>query len=393
MGKRVNPFSGLRFEFHILQSFPVTCLNRDDVGSPKTAMIGGSQRARVSSQSWKRAVRLAMHDLGVTHGVRTKLISPLIAEACRSLGATPEQARACGDKIEAVFIKKDEKGKKKSAKTKSDSDTQEEEVGGDSSSEKTDTLLFLSPKEISVLANEFKKQEFDPGKVIVQSDPKKQAKEIADMIGKMPEGIDAVDIALFGRMVAQAAELNVEAAASFAHAISTHKVANEVEFFTALDDCAVDPGAAHMGSLEFNSATYYRYVSLDLGQLSQTLAGQHIPEAIEAFVKALFVSVPAARQSTQSGASPWDFAKILVRTGHRIQIPFETAIKSKDGGFLKASIEEMKAYMNRQEKLHGSLFGKKAEYTYGEDENFTIDILISALKQQATQAIVEGIHV
>lgn len=393
MKKRTNPFTGLRFEFHILQSFPVTCLNRDDVGAPKTAIIGGSQRARVSSQAWKRPVRLALHDLGVTHGVRTKLISPLIAEACLSLGATPEQAKVCGDKIESVFIKKNEKSKKNSTKTKSDGDTQEEETNDDASSEKTDTLLFLSPREISVLAEAFKKNGFDPGKVIAQTDPKKQAKEIADMIGKIQEEIDAVDIALFGRMVAQAAELNVEAAASFAHAISTHKVANEVEFFTALDDCSIDPGAAHMGSLEFNSATYYRYVSLDLGQLAQTMGGKHVPEAVEAFVKALFIAVPAARQTTQSGASPWEFAKIMVRTGQRMQIPFETAIKAKDGGFLKPSIEEMKAYLIRQEKLHGSLFGKKGEYTYGEDESFTVDDLIAELKQHATKAIVEGAHV
>ena len=53
-----NPFRGICIEFHILQSFPVTCLNRDDVGSPKTAMIGGTMRARVSSQCWKRAVRM-----------------------------------------------------------------------------------------------------------------------------------------------------------------------------------------------------------------------------------------------------------------------------------------------------------------------------------------------
>jgi CRISPR system Cascade subunit CasC len=185
-------------------------------------------------------------------------------------------------------------------------------------------------------------------------------------------------------MVAQAADLNVEAAASFSHAISTHKVSNEVEFFTALDDCATEPGSAHMGSLEFNSATYYRYVSLDLGQLWQTLAGQNLAEAVENFTKALFVAVPAARQATQSGASPWEFAKVLVRKGQRLQVPFETAVKLKDrdsGGFLQPSIEAMSSYLARQEKLHGSLFGKQAEYTYGQDDGFSIDDLIARLRE------------
>lgn len=377
-----NPLKNQRIEFHILQSFPVTCLNRDDVGAPKTAIVGGVQRARVSSQAWKRPVRMTMHELGGTYGTRTKLISKLIAKACEEKGATPEQAKACGDKTEGAFIKKSEKKAKK--------ETDAEEMETTSVSEKTDTLLFLSPNEVSILANAFAEKRFNPDEVITQKDQKKQAKQVADMIGKVSEAIDAVDIALFGRMVAQAAELNVEAATSFSHAISTHKVSNEVEFFTALDDCATEPGSAHMGSLEFNSATYYRYVSLDLGQLWQTLAGQNLPEAVENFTKALFVAVPTARQATQSGASPWEFAKVLVRKGQRLQVPFETAVKAKDGGYMQPSIETMTNYLAKQEKLHGSLFSKQAEYTYGVDENFSIDDLVTALKQHANGCELEG---
>ncbi len=185
--------------------------------------------------------------------------------------------------------------------------------------------------------------------------------------------------------------MNVEAAASFSHAISTHKASNEVEFFTALDDQATEPGSAHMGSLEFNSATYYRYVSLDLGQLCQTLAGQNLPDAVENFTKALFVAVPTARQTTQSGASPWEFAKVLVRKGQRLQVPFETAVKAKNGGgFTQPSIEVMTGYLKKQETLHGSLFGKQGEYTYSQDENFSIDDLVAALRKHAAGCSLEG---
>lgn len=374
-----NPLKNTRVEFHILQSFPVTCLNRDDVGAPKTAVVGGSTRARVSSQCWKRQVRLAMHELGMTHGARTKLISEMIAKACLEKGADAIQAKACGDKIEQIFIKKKEEKKPKKSK---ENEVVEEGVT-DAGQEKTDTLLFLSPKEVGILAEAFAQKSFDPDQVILQKDAKKQAKEMAALIGDVSEAVDALDIALFGRMVAQAAELNVEAAASFSHAISTHKVSNEVEFFTALDDLQTDPGAAHMGSLEFNSATYYRYISLDLGQLCQTLAGQNLPEAVEAFTKALFVAVPAARQTTQSGASPWEYAKVMIRKGQRLQIPFETAVKAKDGGFLQPSISALTDYLAHKEKLFGSLFGKVAEYTWGVEENFSIDDLIAALKQHA----------
>ncbi|SCX57782.1 type I-E CRISPR-associated protein Cas7/Cse4/CasC [Nitrosospira sp. Nsp1] len=343
-----NPFKNLRIEFHILQSFPVTCLNRDDVGAPKTAMIGGVQRARVSSQAWKRPVRMAMHEFGAKLGIRTKHVADIVAQACTDSGASAEQANSCGEMIASYLSK--------------------------------DTLLFFTMTEAKAFAGYAQEQDFD-AKKLKDKDVHKVAKKTLN------PAIDGIDIALFGRMVAQAADLNVEAAASFSHAISTHKASNEVEFFTALDDLATEPGSAHMGSLEFNAATYYRYVSLDLGQLWQTLAGQDLPGAVENFTKALFVAVPAARQATQSGASPWEFAKVLVRKGQRLQVPFETAIKAKDGGFLQPSIDAMTSYLARQEKLHGSLFGKQAEYTYGQNDSFNIDDLIAALKQHSAGSV------
>lgn len=338
----VNSYTNTRIEFHILQSFPVTCLNRDDVGAPKTAMIGGTTRSRVSSQCWKRPVRFAMQDFGIKLGIRTKKIEQLMAEACVAAGANEEQAKACGESI---------------AKELSD-----------------DTLLFISSAEAKAFAQYASELGFDASKL--------KAKELAKIAKKaLSPAVDALDIALFGRMVAKAADMNVEAAVSFAHAISTHRVSNEVEFFTALDDRQDEPGSAHMGSLEFNSATYYRYISLDLGQLAQTLGEKHdLKPAIEAFTKALFVAVPSARQATQSGACPWEFARVLVRKGQRLQVPFETAIKPEQGGYLQPSIESLKTYLDKKEKMTGSLFGKQASYDWGEDENYSVDQLIADLQ-------------
>ncbi len=339
-----------RIEFHILQSFPVTCLNRDDVGAPKTAVVGGVTRARVSSQCWKRQVRLSLADFGVRLAVRTKQVDNYVRLACIKLGASEEQAAACGLVI-ASFLTKD-------------------------------TLHFFTETEAQAFAAFAKEQGFDNTK-LKDKDIQKIAKRVLN------PAIDGLDIALFGRMVAQAAELNIEAAASFSHAISTHKVSNEVEFFTALDDlqAADESGSAHMGSLEFNSATYYRYISLDLGQLKQNLGEQSIADAVEAFIKALYVAVPSARQTTQSGASPWEFAKVLVRGGQRLQVPFEQPIRSINGsGFLAPSIDALREYLTKKEKLSGSLFGKVDEYEWGMDENFSIDDLIAALKKHAEVA-------
>ena len=264
----MNAYTNTRIEYHILQSFPVTCLNRDDVGAPKTAVVGGVTRARVSSQCWKRQVRLALKDFGVKLATRTKQSENLFTKACLDAGADENRAQACGKKIADQLI--------------------------------DDTLLFISETEAKAFAEYAKDQGFDESKL--------KDKDLAKVAKKaLNPAIDALDIALFGRMVAKAAEMNIEAAASFAHAISTHKVSNEVEFFTALDDLQTEPGSAHMGSLEFNSATYYRYVSLDLGQLTQLLGEEALKKAIAVFTQALFVAVPSARQATQSGASPWDF--------------------------------------------------------------------------------------
>lgn len=383
----INPYKNHRVEFHILQSFPVTCLNRDDVGAPKTAMIGGATRARVSSQCWKRYVRLAMKELGVSIGSRTKMINKLVMEACLNLGAPPEQAEKCGREVAAVFIK-EKKEKKKNPET--DDKAIETEINdNEEGEEKSDALIFISADEVDLIAHALKDNGFKTEFEELSAD-KKTGKEkvnkikikskIESLIGKPSLARNGLDIALFGRMVAQAATLNVEAAASFSHAISTHKVTNEVEFFTALDDCQTEQGSAHMGSLEFNSATYYRYVCLDLGQLWVNLGGIGIPEAIDSFVKALYVAVPEARQTTQSGACPWEYAKVYVRKGQRLQVPFETAVKAKNGGFLDPSKETLCAYLEKKEKLAGSLLGKIDDFEFGEDVNFNIDKLVESIK-------------
>lgn len=382
-----NRYTNTRIEFHILQSFPVTCLNRDDVGSPKTAIVGGALRARVSSQCWKRYIRLAMNEmknLGIVAGIRTKWLGRLIEEACRDRSASEEQAGKCGNAIQSIFIKEEKSPKSKRPKAEED-ESQVDDTNETADGEKNDALIFLSPSEISRIADEFKNAGFDPG-IVLGKDKKKWKGKVEDIISRKTVPMDALDIALFGRMVAQAAQLNVQAAASFSHAISTHKVSNEVEFFTALDDVPSDvPGSSHMGTLEFNSATYYRYISLDLGQLCETIGESQMSNAIEAFTKALFWAVPNARQSTMSGASLWDYAKVLIRKGQRLQLPFETPIKSKEG-YLKPSIDELNKQLTVKEKLAGSLFGKIAEYTLG-DSDYSIDDLASALRNHVDEAI------
>ncbi len=235
-----------------------------------------------------------------------------------------------------------------------------------------DTLLFISESEAQAFAQLAKDKGFDASAL-----KEKELRKIAKK--HLNPAVDALDIALFGRMVAKATDMNVEAAASFSHAISTHKVSNEVEFYTALDDLQTAPGSAHMGSLEFNAATYYRYISLDLGQLAESLGPEALANAVNAFTKALYVAVPNARQTTESGASPWEFARVLIRKGQRLQVPFEAPVKAQGSGYLQPSIIELKTYLDNKQKLSGSLFGQLATYEWGENLDFSIDGLVAAI--------------
>lgn len=346
MNNENNKFKGVYVEYHIIQSFPVTCLNRDDVNSPKTAIIGGSTRARVSSQCWKRSVRMEMQELGVTLGIRSRRIQSLIMAECIDLGAEEKIAETLSEKIANILAK--------------------------------DTLLFFSKNE----AKQFAKYLFDNNFQIENKTDKVLLSDLVKVTKNCKiDAKNALDIALFGRMVASSADMNIEGAASFSHAISTHKIANDVDFFTALEDFNQEneTGAGHMGTSEFNSATYYRYISLNLGVLSENLGGtEDIAKSVETFTKALYLAIPTAKQNAMSGASCWDYGRILVRKGQRLQASFDEAVKAKNG-YSKESIKSLNDFINEKANQSGSLFGKIDDFSIGEGSNNNIDDIISKL--------------
>lgn len=352
----MNKLNNTKIEFHILQSFPVSCLNRDDVGSPKSAFIGGVNRARVSSQCWKRQIRLTLHDLGLKLGIRTKLIEDLLKEPIEKLGADEKKAEKCAQIFAKALAK--------------------------------DTLVFVSENDINKIAQFTKENEFDVEKY---KKPELLLKAFAKYSNNgINKNIDALDISLFGRMIANSKDLSVEGASCFNHAISTHAVASDIDYFTALADYAKDDeqGAAHLGNAEFNSATYYRYVCLDLGILAHNLGISNfdedkdiIKQAVEYFTKALVLAVPPAKQNTMSAQSMWDYAKILIREGQPMQLSFENPVRNKGEGYLKPSIEELKNQISTKQKQLGSLYSSKKELEWGIDPEYSIDNLISDLKE------------
>lgn len=314
-------------ELHILQSVPVACLNRDDLGSPKTAIFGGVQRARVSSQSWKRAIREMAKEImpELFQGQRTRLMFAPLVQELLAVGLTADEADEAGKSIVKDLVKVDDKAK----------DIIESK-----------TLYFMSPLELKTVAQAFADTR-DVKKALKSID----AKAISD----------AADIALFGRMVASDHSLTVEAAAMFSHALSTHKADNEIDFFSAVDDLKpqdTDSGAGHVSTLEFNSATYYRFAALNLDMLADAnhlapLSPEEQQAVVRTFLEATIKAIPSARKNSMNANTLPDYVLGIVRDkGHPVQLvnAFEAPIYSRQG-YVQKSMEALQA---EYDKLHNT---------------------------------------
>ncbi len=326
-------------ELHILQSFPVSCLNRDDVGAPKTAVFGGVQRARLSSQSLKRAIREYAAGLLPERfaGARTKLIVQPFAEALKRHGVNEdknalEHARNIADKLAKL-----------DAKAKDD----DSKVG---------TLTFLAPSEIESIAAQVAE--------LLQKEPKsKDYEKQLDRFCKKAGLVDGADIALFGRMVASLPSLTLEGAAMFGHALSTHKSDNDLDFYSAVDDRKPkddDAGAGMIGTLEFSSAVYYRYAALNLDLLADPahlakLSVEERRQVVDAFLRSTLMAVPGARQNSMNAHTlPGYVLGIYKAKGQPVQLvnAFESPIRPK-GGLLDASIDALKVHHEKLKQTWG----------------------------------------
>ena len=311
-------------ELHILQSFPVSCLNRDDVGAPKSATFGGVPRARLSSQCLKRAIReYAQDNLPEARfgGHRTKLIVQPLADALEKHGLEARSALLHATNIADKLAKLD---------AKSGKEGEMPQVG---------TLTFLAPAEIDGIAAKV-------AALVTENPTAKEYEKKLDRFAKDAGLMDAADIALFGRMAASMPSLTLEGAAMFSHALSTHKTENDLDFFSAVDDRKPkgdDAGAGMIGTLEFNSAVYYRYAAVNVDLL---LDGDHLgklstaerKQVVAAFIKATVMAVPGARKNSMNANVPPSYVLgIYKESGQPIQLinAFEAPVRG--AGLVAAS--------------------------------------------------------
>jgi CRISPR system Cascade subunit CasC len=312
-------------ELHILQSFPVSCLNRDDVGAPKTAVFGGVNRARISSQCMKRAIRdhvKSNYPEARFGGQRTKLIVEPIAKALKKHGIQDDKvATDHASNIANKLAKLDGKNK--------------DQVG---------TLIFLAPSEIDAIAAKV-------AELLKDAPKSKEYEKTLDKACKSAGLLDGADIALFGRMAASVPSLTLEGAAMFSHALSTHRSDNDLDFYSAIDDLkptGEDAGAGMIGTIEFSSAVYYRYVALNLDLLSDVdhlgrLSQGDRKQVVDAFIRATLEAVPGARKNSMNAHVRPDFVLGIYKSeGQPVQLinAFEEPVRSK-AGLLNESRERL----------------------------------------------------
>lgn len=358
-------------EIHALQNFAPSNLNRDDTGAPKDALFGGTRRARVSSQCIKRAVRQHFKEL-VENGslasddvaLRTKrVLDAIIGSLVEKGRSTDDAAKKARQALAAMELSVKEDGK-------------------------SEYPLFLGQQEVANIARIIHEKwdsidatDAPSAEGKKASKTKKQAAQSADAdlkkaLEKVFNGGKAVDVALFGRMLADLPEKNQNAACQVAHAISTHSVEREFDFYTAVDDLKPEDtaGADMMGTVEFSSACFYRYAVVDWEKLVDNLQGdtELAAKGLRAFLEGFIVAEPTGKQNTFAAHNPPEFVAVSVRRNaapRNLANAYETAIRSKkDESLTRRSAEEL---AKKAKTLH-AVYG-------GEEKTFVINLTEATL--------------
>jgi CRISPR system Cascade subunit CasC len=306
MEKKQNVF----VELHILQNFAPANLNRDDTGAPKGCVFGGVRRARISSQCLKRAIRTTFREQELlpdgNTGERTRLLAAELVRQLEAKGKPHDEAeRVVEAAINATGLDLDKE-------------------------KKTQYLVFLGRSEIARIAELCVKYWEELVKAsekaeTAEKQKKKEKKEkgpgvsedIKKALGAVLDGGRAADVALFGRMLADLPGKNIDAASQVAHAISTNKVDVEFDFYSAVDDLQPEEssGAGMMGTVEYNSACFYRYSNIDVVQLLKNLGDdkQLALRTVEAFLRSSVLAVPTGKQNSMAAQNPPSAVFAVVR--------------------------------------------------------------------------------
>ncbi|WP_194927762.1 type I-E CRISPR-associated protein Cas7/Cse4/CasC [Catenulispora pinisilvae] len=315
----------LYLDIDIVQTVPPSNINRDDNGTPKHATYGGVRRARVSSQAWKRATRTAFA-LTVDPsqlGTRTKRLTPLLTTSLTQRANLDEEAanRLATAIRDALNLKQ---GK---------------------NADQTEYLLFFGRQQLDAIADLLA----DRAQELAQMDKDALGKELKSlpMLDKLTAG-HPLDVGLFGRMVANNGLLNVDAAVQVAHALSTHAVDIEFDYYTAVDDeqPESESGAGMIGTVEFNSATLYRYATVGIHLLQENLQAEDaVLQACEAFLDCFTRSMPTGHANTFAHRTLPHLVIATLREDQPVNLvsAFERPVTGGNSGLAEESMRRLAA--------------------------------------------------
>ena len=367
-------------DIHALQTLPPSNINRDDTGSPKSAFFGGVQRQRVSSQAWKSAIRrdFELHLDRSKLGVRTRLIADKVVARILDL-ASEFDADAAEEAVKQAFTAVKNPKNKKYVKL-------ERQEGEKRISDRavSSAALFLSNQQIDKLAQA----------IIEANGEKIPPKQVQEMLNTE----HGIEIALFGRMLADAPDFNVDAACQVAHALSVHGTEPDFDYYTAVDDvvrsAGDSTGASMIGTIEMASSTLYRYANINLDALITNLGDTSASvEATLAFVRAFVGSMPTGKQNSFAARTLPDAVIVTVRNDRPISYvnAFEKAITEVEGRRVAAAralaseaknIEE--AYGYEPVASYVLALGDLKEELAGLGESVSLKGLLESLEAQLT---------
>ena len=362
---------------HVIHSFPASCLNRDDNGSPKTFNFGGCQRATVSSQCWKRAIRQAMKNNEVlgkyTEGIRTAKIADYIKQnVVEREEVTDENIDIVSEKIQIIYTT-----------TKTNEKTDEESPNN--------TLVFFSKKEIATLIDGLFNNE-DSVKELIDKTPFKKnqqtkkytitkaCKRVKKSIFDLYHGIydDMLDIIMFGRMNASDDSMNIMGVTAFNFAMSTHKINTQLDYFTGVDDFTESQGSAYLGYNEYNASCYYRYININVEKFYEMTADVYTNEEqddiLKSLIKTIVVTSPEAKWNSMAAKTLPDYVVGTIQNGNPYVMSNAFIKPVKQDNLIENSIETLENYMQKQ-KENGNLEYVEVKFPENKLEEFVAKLV------------------
>lgn len=340
-------------QIHILQNYAPSNLNRDDSGSPKSAVFGGYPRGRISSQCLKRSIRQSSTFVDAFKAnnllaARTQRLPQLISNALQEMNV-PDNTR------QAIVVRAPEIGQESTKREKATVDPEKAE---------TRQLIFIGSGEVQAIAEKLLAKYEEVGSKKWES---LKIEEITKELGaSLPL---SVDIAMFGRMTTSAAFEDMQAAVQVAHALSTNRVVAEYDYFTAVDDLKPrheSTGASMIGDVEFNSSTYYKYFNTHWEQLVDNLGGdtEVAAQAVSALIEAAATAQPSGKQNGFAAQNLPDFVMVEI-SDKNIPVSYANAfLKPADnfnGSLMQNSIEKLDKYAAQLRTVYG-LNGRRAHF-------------------------------